>query len=558
MKSLARLFTIFFILQTLLCTPVQAEVVAMGDLKGKQPLALIHQAQNAINIIAAISGAAAGVSSDRGQQNSTTHSAVSAGTVSGTGVSYNNTTVKAGGNVSLQSAGDTTLRGATVAGNSVKADVGGNLTIESLQNKDNYNEHSSNSGFSLVIPIGAGMPGLTVSHGNINIDSNYQSTGTQSGIRAGDGGFQVNVAGDTTLKGGAITSTQKAVDEGKNSFHTGGQLVMSDLQNQAEYNASGSQITLGVGGSLGSSSAGVGRDNGSASSTTQAGISGIAGNTSARTGDKETGLKPIFDKERVSDNVDAGITVTTVLGKEGSTTIGHYADKKEGELRQQADLATDPAEKARLNQEADQWAEGGAYRTALHTALGGITGGASGAAGAAGSATVIPIIGEQVANLNLPKPVADAIVQGVAVAVGATAGGTDGVVTSVNGTVNNYLSKSPYREVRSRVNKESARLIEECSSSCTWQQMQAIDQQMAQLDRAGTLVEVANHSRLTTEQALQLGNMVAALLPLYGTPIALYQAISGESLTGQDLGAAERFFNGLAAVLPMGALLIEL
>ncbi|MEN5182088.1 hypothetical protein ABE501_20230 [Comamonas testosteroni] len=112
-----------------------------------------------------------------------------------------------------------------------------------------------------------------------------------------DGGFQVNVAGDTTLKGGAITSTQKAVDEGKNSFHTGGQLVMSDLQNQAEYNASGSQMTLGEDSSLGSSSAGVGRDNGSASSTTQAGISGIAGNTSARTGDKETGLKPIFDKE---------------------------------------------------------------------------------------------------------------------------------------------------------------------------------------------------------------------------------------------------------------------
>ncbi|UBB16069.1 hemagglutinin repeat-containing protein [Comamonas odontotermitis] len=299
MKSLARLFTIFFILQTLLCTPVQAGVVAIGDLKGKQPLALAHQAQNAINIIASISGAAAGVSSDRGQQSSTAHSAVSAGTVSGTGVSYNNTTVKAGGNVSLQSAGDTTLRGATVAGTGVKADVGGNLTIESLQNKDNYNEHSSNSGFSLVIPIGAGMPGLTVSHGNTNIDSNYQSTGTQSGIRAGDGGFQVNVAGDTTLKGGAITSTQKAVDEGKNSFRTGGQLVMSDLQNQAEYNASGSQMTLGVGGSLGSSSAGVGRDNGSASSTTQAGISGIAGNTSARTGDKETGLKPIFDKERV-------------------------------------------------------------------------------------------------------------------------------------------------------------------------------------------------------------------------------------------------------------------
>jgi hypothetical protein len=46
---------------------------------------------------------------------------------------------------------------------------------------------------------------------------------------------------------------------------------------------------------------------------------------------------------------------------------------------------------------------------------------------------------------------------------------------------------------------------------------------------------------------------VAALLPVYGTPIAAYQAISGKSLSGQDLGTAERFFNGVAAAVPMGS-----
>ncbi|WP_395026499.1 hemagglutinin repeat-containing protein, partial [Comamonas odontotermitis] len=376
----------------------------------------------------------------------------SSGQGSGTGVSYNNTTVKAGGNVSVQSAGDTTLRGATVAGNSVKADVGGNLTIESLQNKDNYNEHSSNSGFSLVIPIGAGMPGLTVSHGNTNIDSNYQSTGTQSGIRAGDGGFQVNVAGDTTLKGGAITSTQKAVDEGKNSFHTGGQLVMSDLQNQAEYNASGSQITLGVGGSLGSSSAGAGRDNGSASSTTQAGISGIAGNSSARTGDKETGLKPIFDKDRVSDNVNAGITVTSEFGSNASKFIGDQAGRKADALRQEAEQETDPARKQELEAEAAKWDEGGAYRVIAHAVVGGLTGGAGGAAGAAASQAVLPQADKILTDLGMEGAGKDAVLLVLGVGTGAAAGGTSGAMAGGNATANNFLT----HQQAGKLNKEIA------------------------------------------------------------------------------------------------------
>jgi filamentous hemagglutinin len=60
-------------------------------------------------------------------------------------------------------------------------------------------------------------------------------------------------------------------------------------------------------------------------------------------------------------------------------------------------------------------------------------------------------------------------------------------------------------------------------------------------------------SGLTTEQAVRLGESLAALLPVYGTPIGLYQAISGKSLSGEDLTTAERFFNGAAAAVPLGS-----
>ena len=94
--------------------------------------------------------------------------------------------------------------------------------------------------------------------------------------------------GKSKLLGGQITSTQKAIDDNKNSFNTGGTLTTNDLQNQASFNASSVGLSIGSGVSLDGkltpqgTSAGIGKDDGDASSTTQAAISGIAGNTAAR------------------------------------------------------------------------------------------------------------------------------------------------------------------------------------------------------------------------------------------------------------------------------------
>jgi filamentous hemagglutinin len=51
-------------------------------------------------------------------------------------------------------------------------------------------------------------------------NGDFASVKEQSGIKAGDGGFNVNVAGRTDLKGGVISSTQAAIDAGKNRFQT--------------------------------------------------------------------------------------------------------------------------------------------------------------------------------------------------------------------------------------------------------------------------------------------------------------------------------------------------
>jgi filamentous hemagglutinin len=83
----------------------------------------------------------------------------------------------------------------------------------------------------------------SVSLSKSNTDSTYASVIEQSGIKAGDGGFDVKVKGNTDLKGGAIASTDKASNAGRNSLTTG-TLTSGNLQNIAQASASSSGINL--------------------------------------------------------------------------------------------------------------------------------------------------------------------------------------------------------------------------------------------------------------------------------------------------------------------------
>ena len=79
------------------------------------------------------------------------------------------------------SGGDTNIQGAVVAGNSVQADIGGKLTIQSLQDTSTYTESSKNAGASITISP-AGVPtGGSISAGKTNTHSNYQNVAEQSG-----------------------------------------------------------------------------------------------------------------------------------------------------------------------------------------------------------------------------------------------------------------------------------------------------------------------------------------------------------------------------------------
>lgn len=166
----------------------------------------------------------------------------------GESVTHSNTAVRAGDAINLASGEDTNLKGAVVSANQVQAQVGGDLNLVSQQDIDNYKskQQDASVGISLCIPpFCYGVSG-SAAFSQQKIDSNYASVTEQTGIKAGDGGFQIEVKGNTDLKGAVIASTDKAVADGKNSLTTG-TLTHSDIKNTAEYDASSLNLSGGYG-----------------------------------------------------------------------------------------------------------------------------------------------------------------------------------------------------------------------------------------------------------------------------------------------------------------------
>ena len=159
------------------------------------------------------------------------------GKENGSTTSYRASTVNANDTLTMKSGKDTDLIGSTVSGNKVKADVDGNLNIESLQTKKEYSEENISAGMSFSTAAGKTSYGGSASKGNMK--SHYESVINQSGIRAGGEGFDISVKENTDLKGGVIDS---AASKDKNTLTTG-TLSWEDKENKADYKAGGMGVS---------------------------------------------------------------------------------------------------------------------------------------------------------------------------------------------------------------------------------------------------------------------------------------------------------------------------
>ena len=125
-----------------------------------------------------------------------------------------------------------------MAGNRVIGNVGGNLSIETKQERNTYEEKNTSAGVSMNYGVKDKKTSLSGGASQGNTKSNYESAKDQAGIRAGKEGYDITVKDNTHLKGSLIDSD--ATKE-KNTLTTG-TLTWEDIDNKADYKAGGAGI----------------------------------------------------------------------------------------------------------------------------------------------------------------------------------------------------------------------------------------------------------------------------------------------------------------------------
>ncbi|WP_082088689.1 contact-dependent inhibition toxin BcpA [Burkholderia sp. USMB20] len=372
----------------------------------------------------------------------------------------NSSHVNAANGVTIISGGDTNIIGSNVKGSQVNADVGGNLNIVSVQDTLTSAAHQSSSGGGFSISQGGASASFSQSKGNAT--GSYAGVNEQAGIHAGDGGFNINVTGNTDLKGGLIASE---ADASKSTLTTGS-LSFSDIQNQSHYDASSSGFSAGAttgdggmnysthGSASGKNAGGAApmlgqSDSGSDSATTKSGVSaGTVTITDAANQKQDVAslnrdttntngtVAKLPDMQNLLSNQADMMAAASAAGEAVSRRIGDYADKMMKDAAANGDQAG-----------VDAWKEGGANRAlmqgagaALVTGLAGgnVVGGAAGAAIASIASGKLNELSSAIAgsdptgNVNMNQALGNIVANVLATGAGAAVGGESGAFSGYN------------------------------------------------------------------------------------------------------------------------------
>ena len=363
--------------------------------------------------------------------------------------------------LTTESGKDTTLRGSNAYGDKVTIKAGGNLAIESVQDKDSYTSHNESKGMGLSIGSmkksidnnkmkSSLKGGLAAGTSKSNIDSTYESVTNQAGITAGSQGYDVSVKDTTHLKGGLIDSH---ASQDKNTLTTG-TLVWEDIENKADYKATASGRNYGASWSPKET---VGDKK----------VGGLTGGTSPVKSQPVKGKAESITKSAVSEGA---ITITdkenqkqdiSALNRDTKNTLNQLEkifDKEKVQERQALanEFAKLGAEKIGDIAKEKNWSPNDPRRSLLHGLLGGITaklGGNSILSGAVSGATIEGL-----------QPMLDTFLKDhpemreeVASLIGYTTGkllggdGETGSAVAWNGTKFNWLSHEQMQEYRSKL-----------------------------------------------------------------------------------------------------------
>ncbi|WP_157917069.1 hemagglutinin repeat-containing protein, partial [Escherichia coli] len=123
-----------------------------------------------------------------------------------------------GKTVTINSGRDTVLNGAQVNGNRIIADVGHDLLISSQQDTSKYDSKQTSVAAGGSFTFGSMTGSGYIAASRDKMKSRFDSVAEQTGMFAGDSGFDITVGRHTQLDGAVIAST---ATPDKNHLDTG-------------------------------------------------------------------------------------------------------------------------------------------------------------------------------------------------------------------------------------------------------------------------------------------------------------------------------------------------
>ena len=283
------------------------------------------------------------------------------GQIEETTITHTPSDITAKDTVALSSGNDTLIRGGTVRGNKVTANAG-RMSIESEQDKKNYKETGKTSGLSISYTPGSAVT-VSGGKGKTNTDSTYESVTKQAGIYAGQEGYDIHVKNNTRFKGAVIDS--KAEKE-KNRITTG-TLTWENIDNKAEYKASGKGISYTNGAGIPLNALGL-------LSNMVPTVKDKAGTTT--TSAVSQGTITITDKENQKQDIEKLNRNT----EDSLNKLKEIFDKTKVEEKQELIHMMNIVGNQIIHEAADHygWKEGSTEKLLLHGVIGALTGSMNG------------------------------------------------------------------------------------------------------------------------------------------------------------------------------------
>ena len=402
----------------------------------------------------------------------------------GNGTDWTETTIDSGQTVTIRSGNDTVLDGAQVNGNKIVADVGHDLLMSSQQDSNKYDSKQTSVAAGGSFTFGSMSGSGYIAASQDKMKSRFDSVAEQTGLYAGQGGFDITVGNHTQLDGAVIASTATA---DKNSLDTG-TLGFSDLHNEADYKVSHTGVSLSGGGSFGDNFQGnmpggmisVAGNSGHAEGTTQSAVANgtltirdkdnqkqDVANLSRDTVNANDSISPIFDKEKEQNRLAAVGLISEIGGQaadiartQGELNGLKAAQDKYGTLPENATEKERQAYLANLRETPEYKQEQARYGTgsdvqrgiqAATAALQGLAGGnIAGALVGASAPELANIIGHHagIDDNTAAKAIAHAILGGVTAALQGNSAAAGAAGAASGELIVGAIAKALYPDVK--------------------------------------------------------------------------------------------------------------